>query len=77
LAAFKCSWLRNYFLFSPRIPSPVIDFRTYLGVSIKLPLGAVFNFTNGPSMVERVGVEEFSLLGKEDMQTKEKSNKNS
>ena len=41
-----------------------MHFVTYLGVSIKLPLGAVFNFTNGPPPVEKVGMDEFPVLGK-------------
>ena len=39
-------------------------FGTHLGVSIKLPLGVVFSCTNGPCPVEKIGMDEFPLLGK-------------
>ena len=56
-------WLQNL-LFGPCTSNQRTHFVTYLGVSIKLPLGAVFNFTNGPPPVEKVGMDEFPVLGK-------------
>lgn len=43
---------------------PRTDFGTHLGVSIKLPLGAVVSLTNGPPPVEKTGIDEFPFLGK-------------
>lgn len=51
--------LKIYLLSSSRT-----NFGTHLGVSIKLPLDAVFNFTNGPPPAEKTGMDEFSLLEK-------------
>lgn len=50
------------------------DLGTHLGVSIKWPSGAVFNLTNGPPSVEKIGTDEFPLLEKKEksIQTKQK-----
>ena len=55
---------KTYLLCSPWTSWPRTDLGTHLGVSIKLPLGALFKFTNGPLAVEKTGVDEFSVLGK-------------
>lgn len=63
MIVLKSDWFRNH-LSSPCTTSPRTDFETHLGVNIKLPLGAVFNFTNGPPPVEKIGIDEFPLLEK-------------
>lgn len=64
-----------YLLFSLCATCSRTDFGTYLGVSIKLPLDAVFNFTNGPPPVEKTGVDEFPFLEKTHIETKRSTNK--